>query len=51
MDSLKNSENCSGIDGEGLETFPNQAALCSQINITFELKEENFTEKLNRLNE
>ena len=37
---LKNSEKCSGIDGEGLEAFQNQAASWSQINIPYELKEQ-----------
>ena len=40
---LKYSEKCSGIDGEGLEAFRNQAASRSQINIPFELKEHNCT--------
>ena len=38
------------IGGEDLETFRNQAASWSQINIPFELKEHNFTEVLIRLN-
>ena len=33
-----------------METFQNQAASWFQINISFELKEHNFTEVLNRLN-
>ena len=41
---LKNSEKCSGIGGEGLEAFHNQAASWAQINIPFELKEHNFNE-------
>ena len=47
---LKNSEKCSGIGGEGLEAFRNQAASWFKINIPFELKEHNFTEVLNGLN-
>ena len=47
---LKNSKKCAGIGGEGLEAFRNQAASWSQINISSELKEHNFTEVLSRLN-
>ena len=47
---LKNSKKCSGIGRKGLEAFRNQAASWSQINIPFELKEQNFTEKLTKFN-
>ena len=46
---LKNSKKCSGIGGEGLDAFRNQAASWSQINIPFELKEHSFTEMLKDL--
>ena len=38
----ESNEKCCGISGKGLEAFRNQAVSQFQINIPFELKEENF---------